>query len=165
MQQASTPSSVALQATTGDGSETGSSVQFVINLCASTAPLAVPRADHPQLRGYTFFVSRRREDGRERFRLHLGYFASQEAAESMLEAVRDHYLATGHRVGVKAAGGIRTAKQALAYLVMVKETLGDDWLTPELFRFGASTLVNDVLMQIRKQKTGSYQSGDYFTLD
>jgi deoxyribose-phosphate aldolase len=83
----------------------------------------------------------------------------------MLEAVREHYLDTGVRVGMKPAGGIRTAKQALHYLVMVKEAVGDDWLTPSLFRFGASTLLNDVLMQLAKQRTGSYQSADYFTLD
>jgi deoxyribose-phosphate aldolase len=83
----------------------------------------------------------------------------------MLEAIREHYLDTGRRVGMKPAGGIRAAKLALHYLVMVKETLGDDWLTPSLFRFGASTLLNDVLMQLAKQRTGNYQSGDYFTLD
>jgi deoxyribose-phosphate aldolase len=83
----------------------------------------------------------------------------------MLEAIRDHYLDTGVRVGMKPAGGIRNAKLALHYLVMVKETLGDDWLTPDLFRFGASTLLNDVLMQLTKQRTGNYQSADYFTLD
>ncbi|NOS71185.1 MAG: deoxyribose-phosphate aldolase [Verrucomicrobia bacterium] len=82
----------------------------------------------------------------------------------MLEAIRDYFFATGIRIGMKPAGGIRTSKQALAYLVMVKETLGDDWLTPELFRFGASTLVNDVLMQIAKAADGSYQSADYFSL-
>ncbi len=82
----------------------------------------------------------------------------------MLEAIRDYFYETGIRVGMKPAGGIRTAKQALAYLVMVKETLGDDWLTPDLFRFGASTLVNDVLMQIAKTIDGNYQSGDYFSL-
>ncbi len=74
----------------------------------------------------------------------------------MLEAVRDHYLRTGVRIGVKPAGGIRTAKQALHYLVMVKETLGDDWLTPRLFRFGASTLLNDVLMQMARMREGRY---------
>src|SRR5436309_5630508 len=82
----------------------------------------------------------------------------------MLEAIRDFFYDTGIRIGMKPAGGIRTAKQALAYLVMVKETLGDDWLTPDLFRFGASTLVNDVLMQIVKAADGNYQSGDYFSL-
>ena len=82
----------------------------------------------------------------------------------MLEAIRDYFFATGIRVGMKPAGGIRTAKQALAYLVMVKETLGDDWLTPTLFRFGASTLVNDVLLQIAKLADGHYQSLDYFSL-
>jgi deoxyribose-phosphate aldolase len=83
----------------------------------------------------------------------------------MLEAVRDVYEETGRRVGVKAAGGIRTAKQAVQYLVLVNETLGPEWLTPDLFRFGASTLLNDVLMQVRKEKTGRYQSPDYFTID
>ena len=82
----------------------------------------------------------------------------------MLEAIRDFFYATGIRIRMKPAGGIRTAKQALAYLVMVKETLGDDWLTPDLFRFGASTLVNDVLMQIVKTADGNYQSADYFSL-
>ncbi|MFN2507635.1 MAG: deoxyribose-phosphate aldolase [Chthoniobacterales bacterium] len=82
----------------------------------------------------------------------------------MLEAIRDYFYETGIRIGMKPAGGIRTAKQALAYLVMVKETLGDDWLTADLFRFGASTLVNDVLMQIVKTVDGNYQSGDYFSL-
>jgi len=82
----------------------------------------------------------------------------------MLEAIRDHFFATGVRIGMKPAGGIRNAKQALAWLVMVKETLGDDWLTPDLFRFGASTLVNDVLMQIAKTVDGNYQGPDYFSL-
>ncbi len=82
----------------------------------------------------------------------------------MLEAIRDYFYETGIRIGMKPAGGIRSAKQALAWLVMVKETLGDDWLTPNLFRFGASTLVNDVLMQIAKVIDGNYQSSDYFSL-
>jgi deoxyribose-phosphate aldolase len=82
----------------------------------------------------------------------------------MLEAIRDYFFTTGIRIGMKPAGGIRTSKQALAYLVMVKETLGDDWLTPDLFRFGASTLVNDLLMQIAKIAEGNYQAADYFSL-
>jgi len=82
----------------------------------------------------------------------------------MLEAIRDHFFAAGIRIGMKPAGGIRTAKQSLHYLVMVKETLGDDWLTPDLFRFGASTLLNDVLMQIAKLVDGNYQGPDYFSL-
>ncbi|MFL6539216.1 MAG: deoxyribose-phosphate aldolase [Chthoniobacterales bacterium] len=82
----------------------------------------------------------------------------------MLEAIRDYFYQTGIRIGMKPAGGIRTAKQALAWLVMVKETLGDDWLTNDLFRFGASTLVNDVLMQVAKTVGGNYQSADYFSL-
>jgi deoxyribose-phosphate aldolase len=83
----------------------------------------------------------------------------------MLEAVRDVHEETGKKVGVKPAGGIRHAKQAVQYLVLVNETLGPEWLTPDLFRFGASSLLNDVLLQIRKEKTGRYQSADYFTLD
>lgn len=83
----------------------------------------------------------------------------------MLEVVRDVHDETGHVIGMKPAGGIRTAKQAIQYLCVLHETLGPAWLTPDLFRFGASSLLNDVLMQIRKQKTGVYQSGDYFTLD
>jgi deoxyribose-phosphate aldolase len=83
----------------------------------------------------------------------------------MLEAIRDFYYATGRKIGMKPAGGIRTAKQALHYLVIVKETLGDDWLTPDLFRFGASALVNDILMQLEKERTGAYQGVDYFSKD
>jgi deoxyribose-phosphate aldolase len=82
----------------------------------------------------------------------------------MLEAIRDYFYETGIRIGMKPAGGIRSAKEALAYLVMLKETLGDDWLTADLFRFGASTLVNDVLMQIVKVVDGNYQGADYFSL-
>jgi deoxyribose-phosphate aldolase len=83
----------------------------------------------------------------------------------MLEAIRDVYQETGRKVGMKPAGGIRQAKQAVHYLVQLYETLGAEWLTPDLYRIGASTLLNDVLMQIRKEKTGSYQSPDYFTID
>ncbi|WP_246481794.1 deoxyribose-phosphate aldolase [Natronogracilivirga saccharolytica] len=82
----------------------------------------------------------------------------------MLEAIRDFYFKTGQKIGMKPAGGIRDSKTALHYLVMVKETLGADWLTPDLFRFGASSLANDLLMQIVKQKTGHYQSPDYFSI-
>ena len=91
--------------------------------------------------------------------------ATLPVALCMLEAVRDVYEQTGRRVGFKAAGGIRQAKQAIQHLVLVHETLGPDWLTPDLYRLGASSLLNDILMQIRKQKTGVYQGADYFTLD
>jgi deoxyribose-phosphate aldolase len=83
----------------------------------------------------------------------------------MLEAIRDVYEETGRRVGMKPAGGIRQAKQAVQYLVQLHETLGPEWMTPDLYRLGASTLLNDVLMQIRKEKSGRYQSPDYFTVD
>ncbi|UCD74691.1 MAG: deoxyribose-phosphate aldolase [Phycisphaerales bacterium] len=82
--------------------------------------------------------------------------ATPPAVLAMLEAIRDHYLKTGVKIGMKPAGGISTAKQALQYLVMVKETLGEQWLTPKLFRFGASSLANDLLRQIVKQTTGGY---------
>ena len=83
----------------------------------------------------------------------------------MLEAIRDHYYETGIRVGMKPAGGISKAKLAIQYLVMLRETLGSAWLTPELFRYGASSLANDVLMQLVKQQTGVYSSADYFSND
>lgn len=83
----------------------------------------------------------------------------------MLEAVRDFLEETGRKVGVKPAGGIRTTKDAIKYLVMVNEIAGDGWLDPDWFRFGASTLLNDLLMQRRKLTTGHYSGPDYFTLD
>ena len=83
----------------------------------------------------------------------------------MLEAIRDYYYKTGIMIGMKPAGGISTAKSALHYLVMVKETLGTAWLSNEWFRFGASSLANDVLMQLMKEATGVYQSSDYFSKD
>ncbi|MGZ4428867.1 MAG: deoxyribose-phosphate aldolase [Nocardioidaceae bacterium] len=83
----------------------------------------------------------------------------------MLEAVRDFRAATGQMVGVKPAGGIRTTKDAIKYLVMVNEVAGPDWLDPDWFRFGASTLLNDLLMQRTKMRTGRYSGPDYFTLD
>jgi len=83
----------------------------------------------------------------------------------MLDAIKDYFYETGKMVGMKPAGGISKAKLALHYLVMVKETLGNAWLSPEWFRFGASSLANDVLMQLVKQETGNYQSIDYFSLD
>ncbi|MCB9196109.1 MAG: deoxyribose-phosphate aldolase [Flavobacteriales bacterium] len=83
----------------------------------------------------------------------------------MLEAIKDHYYATGKMVGMKPAGGISTSKLALQYLVMVKETLGGQWLSNEWFRFGASSLANDVILQIAKQTNGNYQSKDYISID
>lgn len=83
----------------------------------------------------------------------------------MMEAIRDFHHETGRMVGFKAAGGIRTSKQAIAYLVVLWETLGLDWMGPARFRLGASSLLNDVLMQISKERSGAYQSGDYFTKD
>ena len=83
----------------------------------------------------------------------------------MLNAIKDYYKATGTKVGMKPAGGISTAKIALQYLVMLNETLGDEWMNKDLFRFGASSLANDVLMQLEKQESGIYQSVDYFSKD
>ncbi|HEY7980478.1 MAG TPA: deoxyribose-phosphate aldolase, partial [Candidatus Eremiobacteraceae bacterium] len=91
--------------------------------------------------------------------------ATLPVALAMLQAARDFNERTGRRVGVKVAGGIRTAKQALQYLVLVKETCGDEYLSPQTFRIGASTLLNDVLRQLWKERTGAYQSDDYFTKD
>jgi deoxyribose-phosphate aldolase len=91
--------------------------------------------------------------------------ATLPAALCMMEAAREFFHETGRRVGVKVAGGIRQSKQAIQYLVLVYETLGPEWMTPDLFRIGASTLLNDVLMQIDKERTGRYQSPDYYTID
>jgi deoxyribose-phosphate aldolase len=95
----------------------------------------------------------------------LASAATLPVALVMLEAIRDVYEETGRMVGMKPAGGIRHAKQAVQYLVQLHETLGVEWLTPDLYRLGASSLLNDVLMQIRKEKAGHYQSPDYFTID
>ena len=83
----------------------------------------------------------------------------------MLEAIRDFYYKTGKRIAMKPAGGISTAKLALHYLVMLNEILGEEWMNNEWFRFGASSLANDVLMQIMKEKTGVYQAANYFSVD
>ena len=83
----------------------------------------------------------------------------------MLEAIRDYYYETGIRIGMKPAGGIATSKLALHYLVMLRETLGEAWMNPEMFRFGASKLANDILMQLVKEQTGVYQSINYFSND
>lgn len=91
--------------------------------------------------------------------------ATMEVTLVMLEVIRDYYFETGKMVGMKPAGGISNAKLALHYLIMLKETLGDAWLTNEWFRFGASSLANDLLKQVVKQTTGVYQSGNYFALD
>jgi deoxyribose-phosphate aldolase len=81
----------------------------------------------------------------------------------MLEAIRDHFLATGVPIAMKPAGGIRTAKQALHFLVAVKETLGDEWLNNRRYRFGASALLNDLVRQLEKERTGAYQAPYYFS--
>jgi len=91
--------------------------------------------------------------------------ATLQVTYTMLQAIRDYYVETGVMVGMKPAGGISNSKLALHNLVMVKEVLGEDWLTNQWFRFGASSLANDVLMQILKTESGVYQSADYFTLD
>jgi deoxyribose-phosphate aldolase len=95
----------------------------------------------------------------------VGVNATLPVTLVMLEAIRDFYHLTGKRIGMKPAGGISNAKLSLAYLVLLYETMGPEWMTPDLFRFGASSLLNDVLMQIRKERMGAYQSGDYFTMD
>ncbi|MFO1400920.1 MAG: hypothetical protein U1F30_06870 [Steroidobacteraceae bacterium] len=105
------------QATSSSFSPTGGNIVppanpepgFVVNLCASTTPMALPRHEHPELRRFTFFISRRREDGRERFRLHMGYFHSQEEAEQLLELVREIYPAPGP-VSRRASGCVARAR-------------------------------------------------------
>lgn len=84
---------------------------------------------------------------------------------TMLEVIREWFVITGEKIGMKPAGGIRTSKDALRYLVAVAETVGEDWLSPKLFRFGASSLLNDVVMQRQKIKTGHYSGPDYVSVD
>ena len=91
--------------------------------------------------------------------------ATLPVALCMMEAARDFHRDTGRMVGIKVAGGVRTAKQAIQNLVLLHETLGSGWMTPDLFRIGASSLLNDVLMQIEKERTGRYAGPDYFTID
>jgi deoxyribose-phosphate aldolase len=95
----------------------------------------------------------------------IGVSATYASALCMMEAARDFHHQTGRAVGIKVAGGIRKAKEAWIYLVILHETLGPEWLTPERFRIGASTLLNDLLMQVRKEREGRYQGPDYFTID
>ncbi|HUP48368.1 MAG TPA: deoxyribose-phosphate aldolase [Thermoanaerobaculia bacterium] len=95
----------------------------------------------------------------------VGVNATLPVTLVMLEAIRDFLHVTGKKIGMKPAGGISNAKLALSYLVLLYETLGPEWMTPDLFRLGASTLLNDILMQLAKERTGAYQSGDYFTID
>jgi deoxyribose-phosphate aldolase len=95
----------------------------------------------------------------------IGVNATLPSALCMMEAARDFHRQTGVEVGIKVAGGVRASKQAIQYLVLVYETLGPGWMTPERFRIGASSLLNDVLMQIDKERTGRYQGRDYFTID
>lgn len=95
----------------------------------------------------------------------VGTSATFPVAVTMCEAIRDYARRTGRRAGLKVAGGVRTTKQALTYLVIVNETLGPGWLRPELFRIGASSLLDDLLMQYEKERTGSYAGPDYFPRD
>jgi deoxyribose-phosphate aldolase len=95
----------------------------------------------------------------------IGTGATLPSALCMMEAARDFHRQTGVEVGVKVAGGVRKSKNAVQYLTLLYETLGPDWMTPDRFRIGASTLLNDVIMQIDKERTGRYQGRDYFTVD
>ena len=95
----------------------------------------------------------------------IGSAASIPVTLTMLYAIKDYFIKTGIMVGMKPAGGISTSKLAIHYLVMVREILGEAWLSNEWFRFGASSLANDVLLQLEKQRTGVYQSKDYISID
>ena len=95
----------------------------------------------------------------------IGVSATLPAALCMMEAARDFHDETGRRVGIKVAGGVRASKVAIRYLVLLQETLGPAWMSPELFRIGASSLLNDVLMQIHKERSGRYDGPDYVTID
>ena len=93
-----------------------------------------------------------------------GLFATKDT-DALVRDTEEKGASLNRVVGFKPAGGVRAAKQAIQHLVLVHETLGPDWLTPDRYRIGASSLLNDCLMQLRKEKTGTYQSPDYFTVD
>ena len=95
----------------------------------------------------------------------IGAGASLPAALCMMEAAREFHRETGRRIGIKIAGGVRASKAAIAYLILLRETLGEAWMRPNLFRVGASTLLNDLLQQRAKERSGNYQGPDYFTID
>ena len=95
----------------------------------------------------------------------IGAGASLPAALCMMEAAREFHRETGRRIGIKIAGGVRASKAAIAYLILLRETLGEAWMRPDLFRVGASTLLNDLLQQRAKERSGNYQGPDYFTID
>src|SRR6185436_2392281 len=95
----------------------------------------------------------------------VGVNATLPVTLAMFEAIRDFYHVTGKRIGMKPAGGISNAKLALVYLVVLYETFGGEWMSSDMFRIGASTQLNDILMQLKKERTGAYQSADYFTMD
>ena len=114
---------------------------------------------------YQIFVDGKFRDGAGEAIKTINPAATPPVALVMLEAARDFRDRTGDRRGVKLAGGIRTTKEAVRYLVMVNEVAGDDWLTPALFRFGASSLLNDLLLQRHKLRTGAYDGPDYVTVD
>ena len=114
---------------------------------------------------YGLFINGEFVDGRGDGFATISPAATLPVTLLMLQVVRDWHLLTGEKVGVKPAGGIRSSKDAIKYLVTVAETVGEEWLQPHLFRFGASSLLNDVLLQRQKLTTGQYSGADYVTID
>lgn len=144
-------------------------IAYVVEACGATALKVILEASeletYDNIRAASFLAMQAIRPG-DFIKTSTGKTSSNATLgnnQVMIEAIRDHFLSTGIAIGMKPAGGIRTAKQALHYLVAVKETLGDAWLSNTRYRFGASSLLNDLLRQIAKEKTGAYQASYYFS--
>jgi deoxyribose-phosphate aldolase len=154
----------------GDLEKVFSEIVYIKSLCAGKAHLKViletgELVTYDNVRKASFLAMAAGADFIKTSTGKVSPAATAPVVLVMLEAVRDYYQMTGERIGVKPAGGIRTTKDAIKQLVLVKETAGDEWLTPELFRIGASALLNDLLMQRKKLTTGHYEGPNYVTLD
>jgi deoxyribose-phosphate aldolase len=148
----------------GDFTRVGDEISAVRDACGQAALKVILETSeletYDAIRAASFIALRRLRPG-DFIKTSTGKTSANATLgnnQVMLEAIRDHYLASGIAIGMKPAGGIRTAKQALTFLIAVKETLGDDWLTNTRYRFGASSLLNDLLRQLEKERTGAYQA-------
>jgi deoxyribose-phosphate aldolase len=148
----------------GDFTRVGDEISAVRDACGQAALKVILETSeletYDAIRAASFIALRRLRPG-DFIKTSTGKTSANATLgnnQVMLDAIRDHYLASGIAIGMKPAGGIRTAKQALTFLIAVKETLGDDWLTNTRYRFGASSLLNDLLRQLEKERTGAYQA-------
>jgi len=153
----------------GEFAKVQDEIAAVVEACGDAALKVILEVSeletHDNIRAASFIAMRAIREG-DFIKTSTGKTSSNATLANnqvMLEAIRDYYLDTGVAIGMKPAGGIRTAKQALQFLIAVKETLGDAWLNNERYRFGASSLLNDLLRQLEKERTGAYQAPYYFS--